>query len=415
MQPVDSSEPNTSDGTGSPSRSSRKTWVRRGALFLASCSLGLILCELVLRVLGVAYPPFYTWDPDLGSRLRPGTKGWYREEGEAYVRINREGFRDDDHAREKAPGVFRIAILGDSFAEAMQVMKGETFWNILESELRACEKLAGMRIEVMNFSVSGYGTAQELIVLRKHVLEYEPDVVVLAFLAANDVRNNSEALEGDRFRPYFVFEDGDLVLDDSFARDPAFLARQTWKSHVYSSISKRLRLGQLFDHILLLRARGNRVKELDHDKSPPGAEIGLDDQVYKESPTEEWEAAWRVTEALVERIREEVLSAGAEFHMLSVSGAIQVHPDESFRRQYEERLGVSDLQYPSRRIGKLAERLDIPLFDIVGAYHDLSPEGRPFLHGFGEGAWSGHWNQDGHRFAGEGLAESICNHLKGRH
>lgn len=69
--------------------------------------------------------------PDLrrasGHRAAPGAAGWWRHEGEAFVRINRDGLRDRDHALTKPAGTFRIAVLGDSYAEARSVALESTF------------------------------------------------------------------------------------------------------------------------------------------------------------------------------------------------------------------------------------------------------------------------------------------------
>jgi hypothetical protein len=65
--------------------------------------------------------------------------------------------------------------------------------------------------------VQGYGTAQELIMLRKKVWDYSPDIVILAFFIGNDVINNSPKLEYDRYRPFFAYDaSGKLVPDMSF-------------------------------------------------------------------------------------------------------------------------------------------------------------------------------------------------------
>jgi len=53
--------------------------------------------------------------------LRPGAEGWWSKEGGAYVRINNGGLRDREHAKAKPTNALRIAVLGDSYAEALQV------------------------------------------------------------------------------------------------------------------------------------------------------------------------------------------------------------------------------------------------------------------------------------------------------
>lgn len=105
---------------------------------------------------------------------------------------------------------------------AGQVPLEATFWAHLERELNACRPFGQKRVEVINFGVSGYGTAQQLLTLRHRAGDYSPDMVLLASFPGNDVRNNSRALEPEKLRPFFVIRDGQLVLDDSFLVDPAY-------------------------------------------------------------------------------------------------------------------------------------------------------------------------------------------------
>ena len=146
---------------------------------------------------------------------------------EAYIRINSAGLRDREHTKIKPANTLRLAILGDSYAEALQVSMKETFWAVLERELAKCPYLSGRQVEVINFGVSGYGTAQELMTLRHKVWDYSPDIVILAFLTGNDVTDNLRAFGSDPMRPYFVYRNGELVLDDSFRNLAAYRARQT--------------------------------------------------------------------------------------------------------------------------------------------------------------------------------------------
>ncbi len=189
--------------------------------------VGLLICEVFLRAVGYTYPVFYAPDPELGYVLRPGAAGWYRKEGAAYVRVNSQGLRDREHARAKPPGVVRVAVVGDSYAEALQVAEGAAFWSVMERDLRGCGAFDGREVEVINFGVSGYGTAQELLTLRRKVWAYSPDIVLLAVTTNNDITDNSRALKRTDEVPYFVFRDGRLVLDDSFRTSRAFTLRQS--------------------------------------------------------------------------------------------------------------------------------------------------------------------------------------------
>src|SRR5882762_5002238 len=147
---------------------------------------GLFMSEIFLRVIGYSYPLFYTTDSDRGFALQPGVEGHYQREGESYVRINSDGLRDREHAKAKPAGTVRIAVLGDSFSEAMHVPMEQTFWSRLERKLQEGNAFPGKKVEVINFGVSGYGTAQELMTLRQKVWDYSPDIVMLTFTTYND-------------------------------------------------------------------------------------------------------------------------------------------------------------------------------------------------------------------------------------
>lgn len=73
----------------------------------------------------------------------------------------------------------------------------------MEKSLGNCSALKGQQIEVLNFGVQGYGTAQELMTLRHHVWQFSPDLIILGFYPGNDIRNNYKPLEHDHLRPYF--------------------------------------------------------------------------------------------------------------------------------------------------------------------------------------------------------------------
>src|SRR6267378_4979100 len=90
-------------------------------LVLFGLLVGCLMSEIFLRVIGYSYPIFYTTDYYRGFALRPGIEGHYQREGESYVRINSDGLRDREHSKAKPAKTIRIAVLGDSFTEAMHV------------------------------------------------------------------------------------------------------------------------------------------------------------------------------------------------------------------------------------------------------------------------------------------------------
>ena len=55
---------------------------------------------------------------------------------EGKIRINSDGLRDIEHQLEKPVNTLRIAILGDSFAEARSINLEDTFWFKLKDNLK---------------------------------------------------------------------------------------------------------------------------------------------------------------------------------------------------------------------------------------------------------------------------------------
>src|SRR5262249_36956349 len=143
-------------------------------------------------------------------------------EGAGFVRVNSAGFRGPEWNVAKPPNTYRIAVVGDSFTEAPHVAYEQTFGAVAQRALSECPVLRGKRAQVMNFGIDGYATAQELVTLRRHVWQYSPDLVVLAFFSGNDLRNNSVALEGDKCRPFYVYDGDRLVLGGPFERSRWF-------------------------------------------------------------------------------------------------------------------------------------------------------------------------------------------------
>ena len=391
-----------------------KRWSANLALVIVAIALGILLFEIGLRMAGISYPTFYTWDEYRGFALRPGAEGWYRSEGEAYLRINSAGLRDREHTKIKPANTLRVAILGDSYAEARQVSREETFWAVLERDLAKCSCLNGKHVEVINFGVSGYGTAQELMTLRHKVWDYSPDIVILAFLTGNDVTDNLRAFESDPMRPYFVYRNGELVLDDSFRNLAGYRARQTLAASLAYSVVDYSRVVQLLNQArhkvvaYMRHTQPNKKEDKNRDE-----EIGLDDRIYSEPSDPLWQEAWRVTEGLIVLMRDEVKKNGADFWVITLSNAMQVYPDPSVRQAFMERLGVRTLFYPDLRIKSLGEREGFSVVNLAHKFQLYADQRKVFLHGFNSNMGGGHWNANGHRLAGETIAENLCDDIAG--
>jgi hypothetical protein len=384
----------------------RPTIWAKSLLLAMGLAAGLVLCELLLRAAGIAYPLPYAPDEYCGTRLMPGFSGWWQKEGRAYIRINRFGFRHGDRGPEKPPGALRVAVLGDSFIEAFQVPDDQTLCHVVERELAGCETVGNRVVEVLNFGVSGYGTAQQLRMLQHYVWDYEPDAVVLAFLPGNDLRNNSPDLEPYQVRPFYRLVDGQLTLDDSFLRHPDYL-----KAH---STSVRWKV-RLINHSRLLQLVNElRSQRAQWGGAAPGAlGAGIDGAAWTEPTEPLFHEAWEVTEQLIIAVHQACQRHEVPFLLLVIGCHAELHPDAEFGERMMRELDADDLRYPERRLQELGRRQGFAVLGLAEPMSRYARQHQQYLHGFANAQLgTGHWNEAGNRLAGQLTAHAICDLLQ---
>lgn len=385
------------------------------ALIFGSLAFGVLIGEIGLRVAGIegfqkigdtvdsAPTDFHTSDPDRGWSLIPGKSGDWQGEGEkSHIQINSDGLRDGEHSKGKPKNTLRIAMLGDSFTEAIHVPIGKTFWYKLGRKFERCSALKGQKVEVINFGVQGYGTAQELITLEKKVWAYAPDIVILAFFNGNDVINNSRQLEYDQYRPFFVYQNGKLVPDMSFRQ----LSPVDRNRNAVSFIDRLP--GWLVNNSRILQVV--KKADLELKKREINDEFTkLVAQNFKEPENSTWKEAWQVTEGLIERMRDEVAQKKAKFLVVSIGDPIQVHPAPSSRQAFMQQNQITDLFYPEHRLQALGAREGFEVLTLAQPFQDYAEKNKVCLHGFENVALcQGHWNPEGHRLAATLIADKLC-------
>ena len=379
--------------------------------------IGLVIVEVGLRIVGYSYPEFYMADDVRGYVLIPQMTGWYQKEGRSFVTINSDGFRDVEHTIDKPAGTFRIAVIGDSYVEALQVSQDEMFTNYVRSQVMGCSAFGGKQVEMLSFGVSGYSTAQELLTLREKVLKYSPDVVMLVMTTNNDITDNSRFFKQTPI-PYFVLKDGSLSLDDSFRHEKAFMIRNSGPSHLGIWLKNHLRIVQAIGRAqVALKYRYQNWKNQTNtpaaapaaiDEAAPTAEVGIDSQVYREPSDENWKNAWSVTEGLIALMKAETEVRGAKFAVVTASNGVQVLPTVDYRTAFAKLLGVPDLYYPDRRIADFCKTNSIPVITLAPELGDYAAQHNIFLHGFDDNIGYGHWNTAGHKIAGETIGKHLC-------
>jgi hypothetical protein len=108
-----------------------------GAASTAAMELGLRLIEHspAWRILPVVQTYVFGPHYDLGHSTLPNLDGIWRKENRARVITNSFGLRDDAIAVQKPHNGIRVALVGDSYTEALQVEHAQTFEAVAEKHI----------------------------------------------------------------------------------------------------------------------------------------------------------------------------------------------------------------------------------------------------------------------------------------
>ena len=213
-------------------------------------------------------------DHELGWKQVPGHeytwagRGWYAREFSARTHVNSRGFRDYEREVAKPDGLRRVALLGDSFVEALQVPLEKTAGQLLEARLNREDP----PWEVLNFGISNYGVGQYLLVWESHVHEFAPDFVFV-FVADSQIRRTVQGFESGAFlstrgrrlwvRPTFRLRGGQLVRERARDFEEFVRVQEKLIQSEFNGERSRIRERSLLGHYL-------KVWFPDRSKKPRG-------------------------------------------------------------------------------------------------------------------------------------------------
>jgi len=191
-----------------------RRWPPKVGLALAGVTVSLVGAELLTRLLvpaptGIA--PIYRASEIPGVRYTLVPSVDTRALG-VDLHTNALGFRGPRWHKKKNPGQLRIALVGDSHAFGFGVAFDQTMGEVLARILR---QRLHRPVEVLDFAISGFNSAQELAVLRHLALGFAPDVVILV-----PCNNDDEPAAFASSSGYLVAHAGDAAVP-RIARDTA--------------------------------------------------------------------------------------------------------------------------------------------------------------------------------------------------
>ncbi|MBU2490199.1 MAG: SGNH/GDSL hydrolase family protein [Proteobacteria bacterium] len=183
---------------------------RLPALLLLVLALPLATGEIYLRATGKymtwserSYGQYSSMAENLDSWFptrKPFFVEWYdNREFRFPLATNSLGVRDVEHPREKPGNEFRVAVLGDSYTEGVGAAVEDAWFRRLEEKLNRRAD-PGTSFLVLSGAVAGSDPFYCFQMLKQKILDYRPDLVILA-LGENDVVDVARRGGMERFRP----------------------------------------------------------------------------------------------------------------------------------------------------------------------------------------------------------------------
>ena len=170
-------------------------------------------CAIPHKILGWKYAPHCNF---------VHTGGRYNAEFEEKITTNSHGFRDKERTLTKPSNTIRIAFMGDSMMEALQVPFGKTAGQVLENKLnRMSNSDNNLKYEVLNFGVGNYGLGQMFLAYKEFAEKFNPDYVLVfvnEYLMERTIefqRFETQIKSGNFFsnRPVFWFKNPKLTKE----------------------------------------------------------------------------------------------------------------------------------------------------------------------------------------------------------
>jgi hypothetical protein len=389
---------------------------------------------------GVKYPVI--WDPEVGFKFAPHAEIEYTNHLDYWARqeTNSYGFPDRDWSEKIQPDSLRVAFIGNSFVEAVQVPIAEKLQ--VRFEEKANQVFAPLKFETAAFGVSGTGQASQLSFYDYAAKYFRPDVVVLV-VNSTDFAFNSAILESvlngwhpDHLpRPFLIRKTRSALFTPAppdpawgqFLLDPkpfnterrAIDSARDWleeNSCFYAWLSAAIPLrfpGTAFFQREQITMAETILRRIATIRSLPGYEHSLDGWHYPD----DWDAprmfaARRLAPVFQEGVASTAAALDAfvarsksdRFRVIILTTAL-VSNDISDSRVENETGNRGIERGYLVRLRQLAAQRGIPIVEF-GGYPErrgVDPARTHWAHDF-------HWNALGHQLAAEAMVEALQEH-----
>ncbi len=287
--------------------------------------------------------------------------------------INSAGWNSPhEYTPQKQPGVLRIAVIGDSYVESMEVDLDKSFLALLETTLA---QASGQPVEVYNFGKSGAPLSEYLQIMRYVTATYAPDIVIV-----NIVDNDFEESFVEFGLPYFL--NFDLAADGSIVEIPP----------VPYEPSKQVEGFRVLAHSALVRFLAYNLDYLPRLKM-----MRMNEPVEQ---TESDDSARRTKlDALVRYVFGQYadLASGADSHLLLVIDGPRADLYKGRPLEESDTFIYHDVSQAA------VDELGIPLLDLTTPFAEAYSQTERRLNFENDY----HWNEYGHQIVAQALADEL--------
>jgi len=340
------------------------TWLFK-AFFIFTFSI--ILVELFLRLTEVSLPSSVYDDARFGRSHKANASIFkISSEGFCMNKVNEFGYLGTPYNQKRTPNSIRIALIGDSYIEGLQLFEKHHFRKKLEDQLSS---ITNKKVEVLNFGIGGIDFRGMYLLFREKISTFKPDYC-LYFIKKNDL------VQKDNLPvPEFYLDNDSLKLNYEFMNSEESKMRKKFafiRNYAFGNLLK-----ECYEYYHIGRTGDILFEKLNPFKSAPKK------QNMKKSVSKDKDTSYKINSAILKQLG----SLGNPHTAKSIIVISSELPEYYNELIIDYNLEVIKLNEELSKYGK--EGRDLKYWKASKKY--------------------GHWNHNGHEVVANFLSTSLLN------
>lgn len=310
----------------------------------------------------------------------------------------------------------KIAVIGDSFVEALEVHRSKTFSALLQGELRQ----SGSNAAVLPLGNMGTSPAHYLTVLEYAWKHFQPDEVVLCFYVGNDVSDSSPRLNTWP-AGHFFYHDWSQTNGATLSAEDEKIQQRYFSQLEFSHQSPIYTLSEtLGSHCMTLQTaltlkesfRRRKANEAVKNHSTTNAlagqlsKLGINARVFETPSHPEVQAGLENMLGTLPAASAYCRERGMTLRVVVIPFFPPVFYETQSGTNWTLQLGRYDFEMPQRRVLQFCGEQKIPALDLTQVMRSRRlavQEIQRLYHVQG----SGHFTELGHNFTSQAISKSF--------